>query len=107
MSRNDSEAIGAHWGLIAAVFSVMAALLVFGSLSWRFSNEEVWKQVGPILGFAFAVFVLVSQMGALLLAGMAWPAKLARITVVLSLLFIAATVYQMFITARAFNAAGL
>jgi hypothetical protein len=81
MGRNDSQPIKGSWGLLVSLTSWLLPLGVYQMLRLQFSGQDVWPQVGPVLLAAFEILAVFGQMGALLLAALAWPHKLARWTV--------------------------
>jgi hypothetical protein len=93
--RNEDEPISGFWGMLVAVMSWLAPIGVFTVLRFQFAQDETWKEVGPLLEAAFLVLVVFGEMGALLLAALAWPRRLAKITVPVALFFFVLNAYQL------------
>ncbi len=81
MGRNDSQPISGSWGMLVAVTGWMIPAGVYYMLRSQFAQDAVWPQVGPLLLTAFEVLIVFGQLGALVLAALAWPRKLAKWTV--------------------------
>lgn len=96
MGRNDTTPVRGHWGLIVAISAWILPVSVFWGLRLAFGQEEVWKQVGPLLQVAFYILVAFGQMGAMMLAGLAWPSKLARITLIIAVLVLLGHGYELY-----------
>lgn len=89
MGRNDSQPINGSWGMLVAICGWLIPTGVYYFLRAQFGRDAVWSQVGPLLFTAFEVLIIFGQMGALLLAALAWPRKGAKLTVpVAAVLFV-------------------
>ena len=101
MSRNDSQPINGSWGLLVSITSWLLPLGIYQLLRLQFRGDEVWPQVGPVLWAAFVFLVIFGQMGALLLAALAWPHPLARWTVGVATLLFFGNLYTLFVAYQA------
>src|SRR5687767_14889744 len=103
MSRNDSQPINGSWGLLVSLTSWLLPLGVYQMLRLQFSGQEVWPQVGPVLLAAFEILAVFGQMGALLLATLAWPHRLARWTVGVATILLLWNLYVLFTAFQSLN----
>lgn len=88
MSRNDTKPPNGWWAMWVAVFGWVAPMGVYYTLHWIFRNDPVWVQVGPYLLVAFSVLTIFSEICALFMAAIAWPAKITFWTVGIALILI-------------------
>lgn len=105
MSRNDSQPINGSWGLLVSLTSWLLPLGVYQMLRLQFGGQDVWPQVGPVLLAAFEILAVFGQMGALFLAALAWPHKLARWTVGIATVLFFWNLFALFIAVRSMNQA--
>jgi hypothetical protein len=89
MGRNDSQPINGTWGMLVAVTAWLIPTGIYYILRSQFGQDSVWPQVGPLLLTAFEILTVFGQLGAFMLAALAWPRKWAKWTVpVASILFL-------------------
>jgi hypothetical protein len=103
MGRNDSQPIKGSWGLLVSITSWLLPMGVYQLLRWQFGGQDVWPQVGPVLLAAFQILIIFGQMGALLLAALAWPHPLARWTVGVATILFLWSLYALFLSYQSVN----
>ena len=103
MSRNDSQPIKGSWGLLVSLTSWLLPIGIYQLMRLQFGRDETWPQVGPLLLAAFEILIIFGQMGALLLAALAWPHKLARWTVGIATTLFLGSIYALFVAIQSLN----
>lgn len=104
MGRNDSQPINGSWGLLVSLCAWAIPSLVYFILRIQFGREDVWPQVGPLLRTAFEILSVFGQMGAFVLAALAWPRKLAKWTVGVAAILFVWHLYALFVAFESLKA---
>ncbi len=96
MGRNDSQPINGSWGMLVAVTGWLIPSGIYYMMRAQFGQDAIWPQVGPLLLTAFEILIVFGQLGAFLLAALAWPGKWAKLTVPVAIILFLWHLYALF-----------
>jgi hypothetical protein len=82
MNDNKKSAPKGLWALMTAVVGWLIPMAVYYMLMLIFGKDPVWAEVGPYLMISFAALAVFAQISAVFLGIIAWPARLAKVSIV-------------------------
>ena len=89
MSENVTNVPKGLWALLTSVVGWLIPMAVYYALSLIFGSEAVWPEARPYLLVSFSALAVFAQISAIFIAIIGWPARLAKVTIVVACLLLA------------------
>ena len=89
MNDTEKKVPKGLWALLTAVVGSLVPMAVYYLLILIFGKDTVWADVGPYLLVSFAALAVFMQISAVFLGIIAWPARLAKVAIVVACLLLA------------------